>query len=105
MVAIRLAVKVMVSKDCSIATEHTLASLAGSEVMRAGGNAFDAAVAASFALSCENFRASTARRPGAQVLNPQTISRRRPNSRSSSAERGMMVFVVAKRSTPACLVN
>jgi gamma-glutamyltranspeptidase / glutathione hydrolase len=41
----------MVSKKCSIATEHPLASLAGSEVMRAGGNAFDAAVAASFALS------------------------------------------------------
>jgi gamma-glutamyltranspeptidase/glutathione hydrolase len=46
-----LAVKVLVSKECSIATEHPLASQAGSEVMRAGGNAFDAAVAASFALS------------------------------------------------------
>jgi len=46
-----LSAKVLVSKDCSIATEHPLASLAGSEVMRAGGNAFDAAVSASFALS------------------------------------------------------
>ncbi|HEV2389729.1 MAG TPA: gamma-glutamyltransferase [Nitrososphaerales archaeon] len=43
--------KVLVSKECSVATEHPLASLAGSEAMRAGGNAFDAAVAASFALS------------------------------------------------------
>jgi len=43
--------KVLVSKECSIATEHPLASLAGSDAMRAGGNAFDAAVAASFALS------------------------------------------------------
>src|ERR1700688_1116042 len=46
-----LAVKVLLSKECSVATEHPLASLAGSEVMRAGGNAFDATVAASFALS------------------------------------------------------
>jgi gamma-glutamyltranspeptidase / glutathione hydrolase len=46
-----LATKAMVSKTCSIATEHPLASLAGSEVMRAGGNAFDAAVAASFSLA------------------------------------------------------
>lgn len=43
--------KVVVTKDCSVATEHPLASLAGLEAMRAGGNAFDAAVAASFALS------------------------------------------------------
>ena len=46
-----VAAKVLVSKGCSIATEHPLASLAGSDAMRAGGNAFDAAVAASFALS------------------------------------------------------
>jgi gamma-glutamyltranspeptidase/glutathione hydrolase len=46
-----LAAKVMLSKGCSIATEHPLASKAGSDAMRAGGNAFDAAVAASFALS------------------------------------------------------
>jgi len=45
-----LAAKVMLSKECSIATEHPLASKAGSDAMQAGGNAFDAAVAASFAL-------------------------------------------------------
>jgi gamma-glutamyltranspeptidase/glutathione hydrolase len=41
----------MLSKGCSIATEHPLASKSGSEAMQAGGNAFDAAVAASFTLS------------------------------------------------------
>jgi len=46
-----LAGKVIVSERCAIATEHALASQAGSDAMRAGGNAFDAAVAASFALS------------------------------------------------------
>ena len=46
-----LADKVIVSERCAIATEHSLASQAGSDAMRAGGNAFDAAVAASFALS------------------------------------------------------
>jgi gamma-glutamyltranspeptidase / glutathione hydrolase len=46
-----LSSKVVVFKECSVATEHPLASMAGSDVMRAGGNAFDAAVAASFALS------------------------------------------------------
>ena len=46
-----MAAKVLISKECSIATEHPLASIAGSDAMRAGGNAFDAAVAASFALS------------------------------------------------------
>ncbi len=47
----RLSGKVLVSERCSIATEHPLSSLAGCEAMRDGGNAFDAAVAASFALS------------------------------------------------------
>lgn len=46
-----MASKVLVSERCSVATEHPLASKAGVDVMRAGGNAFDAAVAASFTLS------------------------------------------------------
>jgi gamma-glutamyltranspeptidase/glutathione hydrolase len=45
-----LAGKVLVSERCSIAAEHPLASEAGADAMRRGGNAFDAAVAASFAL-------------------------------------------------------
>ena len=46
-----MAAKVLVAQKCAIATEHPLASLAGADAMKAGGNAFDAAVAASFALS------------------------------------------------------
>ena len=46
-----MAGKVLVSRRGATAAEHSLASQAGCDAMRAGGNAFDAAVAASFALS------------------------------------------------------
>jgi gamma-glutamyltranspeptidase/glutathione hydrolase len=42
--------KSVLSTNTSIATEHPLASLAGHEVLRSGGNAFDATAAVSFAL-------------------------------------------------------
>ncbi len=43
--------KVLVSGNGGVASEHPLASLAGCDVLRKGGNAFDASVATSFALS------------------------------------------------------
>ena len=43
--------KVLVAGNAAIASEHPLASVAGYDVLKSGGNAFDAAVAVSFALS------------------------------------------------------
>jgi gamma-glutamyltranspeptidase / glutathione hydrolase len=43
--------KVLIAGNAAVASEHPLASLAGYDVLKSGGNAFDAAVATSFALS------------------------------------------------------
>jgi gamma-glutamyltranspeptidase/glutathione hydrolase len=43
--------KVLISGNAAIASEHPLASLAGYDVLKSGGNAFDAAVATSFVLA------------------------------------------------------
>lgn len=43
--------KTFISKNCAVATEHPLSSLAALEVLEKGGNAVDAAVAGSFCLS------------------------------------------------------
>ncbi len=51
MTAVRPYGRVIISKNNAAATEHPLASLAAFETLRAGGTAFDAAVAASFCLS------------------------------------------------------
>jgi len=43
--------KIIYTKDFAVATEHYYSSLAAFEVLKKGGNAFDATVAASFALT------------------------------------------------------
>jgi gamma-glutamyltranspeptidase/glutathione hydrolase len=43
--------KVLLAGSAAVASEHPLASLAGYDVLRGGGNAFDAAVATSFTLA------------------------------------------------------
>ena len=43
--------RTILAEECAVASEHPLASLAGYDVLRAGGNAFDAAVATSYSLA------------------------------------------------------
>ena len=93
-------------KSGMVVTNHPLASAAGMEMLAAGGNAIDAAVAALFALSVvEPMMVGIFGAGHAQILTPSGVHTARwrpPSSSATAAPRSRSACRAARASSPPC---